>query len=419
MLVRIAGQSLLSRKETIALTVFSIALSAAILIVVEHFRAEAKNSFSKTVSGIDLIVGARTGQLNLLLYSVFRIGNATNNIGYKSYEEISNSPQVAWTIPISLGDSHRGYRVMGTTENYFQYFKYGQQQPLQFLDGLPFDSIFGTVLGYEVAERLHYKIGEKITLAHGVGSISFTNHDDNPFRVVGILKPTGTPADKTVHVSLAGLEAIHLGWTNGVKLQNTLSLADLRLSDDLPTELQPKSITAFMVGLNSKIATFSLQRQINDYKSEPLTAILPGVALAELWQMLATFERMLQLISALVLVAALFGMAAVLLTALRERHKELLVLRTLGASPRFIVLFVECEAFFVTASGLILGVTTAWFGILIGQSYLASHYGLFINVNIFQLSTLWVLIAVLIGGLVIGLFPAAMAYRSSLEASRL
>ncbi|GAB1259552.1 ABC transporter permease [Aurantivibrio plasticivorans] len=419
MLGRIAGRSLWSRRGAIALTIFSIALSTAILSIVEHVRVEAKNSFGKTVSSVDLIVGARTGQLNLLLYSVFRMGSATNNIDYSSYQDIVSHPQVAWSIPISLGDSHRGYRVMGTTSDYFEHFKYGQQQPLEFSSGVAFTKVFGAVLGYEVAQTLGYRIGDNITLQHGIGSTSFVEHNQNPFTVVGILSPTGTPVDRTVHISLAGLEAIHLGWSGGVQLANSeVTVENFSLDGPIPKELQPESITAFMLGLRSKVATFSLQRQINNFSKEPLTALLPGVALAELWQMMAMFEQVLQLIALLVLVAALFGMAAVLLTALRERKQELLLLRTLGASPRFILLFVECEVLVVTAAGLIAGFLSAWCGLLIGRHYLESEFGLFISGNMVSVSTLIVALSIFAGGLIIGILPAVAAYRVSLKASR-
>ncbi len=98
----------------------------------------AQASFASTISGTDLIVGARSGSVNLLLYSVFRIGNATNNIRWDSFEHFATNPQVKWAIPISLGDSHRGYRVMGTNDSYFEHYQYGRQQNLELASGRAF-----------------------------------------------------------------------------------------------------------------------------------------------------------------------------------------------------------------------------------------------------------------------------------------
>jgi putative ABC transport system permease protein len=116
MLIKIALHSLASRRTTALITVFSIAICLFVLLGIGHIRQEAKHSFSQAVSGVDLIVGPRTGQLNLLLYSVFRLGGATNNIDWHSFQTLAKKPDVAWAIPLSLGDSHRGYPVLGTTD---------------------------------------------------------------------------------------------------------------------------------------------------------------------------------------------------------------------------------------------------------------------------------------------------------------
>ena len=308
-MLEVAFNSLRSRRGSVMLTLASLTISMAIVIGVEHIRAQAENSFVRTVSGVDLLVGARTSQINLLLYSVFRIGNATNNITWQSYEDITARPEVAWSIPFSLGDSHRGYRVLGTDSQYFEHFRYGDEQPLRFSDGEPFMHPLHAVIGSEVARALEYQVGQEVVLSHGIGSTSFVNHDNLPFTITGVLATTGTPVDRTVHVSLQGIEAIHLGWQNGVQVA--------RLSPDRSdpglTELEPTQITALLLGLESPMAVFGLQRAINNYPSEALSAILPGVALGELWQIIGTLENLLSVISILVLTASLLGLSTMLL----------------------------------------------------------------------------------------------------------
>ncbi|MEH6357834.1 MAG: ABC transporter permease [Pseudomonadales bacterium] len=411
MLIKIAFKSLLNRKVTLSLTVLSIAVSVMLLLGVEHVRKEAKESFGRTVSGVDLIVGARTSQLNLLLYSVFHIGNATNNISWPSYQRLAANPKVAWSIPLSLGDSHRGYRVMGTSDDYFKYFRYGSKQLLGFVKGKPFEGVFDVVLGYEVAQQLRYQLGQKIVLAHGLGKSSFTKHDDKPFRVVGILKPTGTPVDQTLHVSLAGIEAIHLGWQNGVKTPGLELSAEQALQHDL----RPKTVTAFMLGLKSKMATFQVQREINKFKKEPLMAILPGVALAELWQMMAGMEKLLLLISALVLIASLLGMSTMLLASMRERIAEMAVLRAVGASPWVIFLLIELEALLIASAGIVFAMLGLWIALVSSQDILSVRFGLFVSANLWSIET-FNLFAVILGAtFMMALIPAVGAYRSSLH----
>jgi len=352
MFLRLALSSLWSRKGSVMLTFLAITVSVFVLLGVEQIRQQTKSSFGNTVSGIDLIVGARTGDINLLLYSVFRLGNATNNISWKSYQTIVKDPNVAWTIPISLGDSHKGYRVMGTTTDYFEHFRYGQAKPLLIEEGAPFSDLFDVVLGAEVARSLAYQLDDRLVLAHGLGNTSFSNHEDSPFRVSGILKPTGTPVDRTLHVSLEAIEAIHDNWDG-----ESESAAASSETDSVPTQdLAPKSITAFMLGLDSKLDTFKLQRQINTYRNEPLLAILPGVTLTGLWQLMSAMENTLLLISLLVLLASLLGLAAMLLASIRERQREIAVMRVIGASPWFLLSLVVAEALLVTLAATLTAI---------------------------------------------------------------
>ena len=187
----------------------SIAVSTFVLIGIEHTKSEMRESFGRSVSGVDLIVGGRTSSLNLLLYSVFRIGNATNNISWDSYQAINDSKSVAWTIPMSLGDSHKGYRVLGTDNRYFEHFKVGAKETLLFQQGHAFERVYDVVLGATVAAKLQYTLGHSLDISHGVGNTSFVTHTGHPFAVVGILKPTGTPIDQTIHVTLNAIDAIH------------------------------------------------------------------------------------------------------------------------------------------------------------------------------------------------------------------
>lgn len=411
MFLRLALCSLWSRKGSALLTFLAITVSVFVLLGVEQIRHQAKSSFGNTVSGIDLIVGARTGDINLLLYSVFRLGNATNTISWQSYQHIADDPNVAWTIPISLGDSHQGYRVMGTTADYFTHFRFGQNKQLELAEGAPFSDLFDVVLGSKVARSLGYSLGDKLVLAHGLGSTSFSQHDDKPFRVAGILKPTGTPVDQTLHVSLEGIEAIHIGWQNGVKLPGSPMAPDTVAGHDLT----PETITAFMVGLKSKLSTFQLQRQINTYTGEPLLAILPGVTLTQLWQMMAVMENTLRLISALVLLAALLGLAAMLLASIRERQREIAAMRAIGASPWFLLALIEMEAVLIALAGSILATGLLCLSTTLTAEVLAERFSLFIESTVITPQMFTYLLTVILGTVLVALIPGISVYKSALH----
>jgi putative ABC transport system permease protein len=409
MLMTLAYRSLMARKTSVLMTVLALVVSISVLISVEHIRVQSKTSFANTVSGTDLIVGARTGSLNLLLYSVFRVGSPTNNIAWSTFEDISQSAEIEWAIPLSLGDSHRGYRVLGTDERYFRHFKYGNKHALTFREGRAFrggsgsrgqgsegrgsegkssvdQSHFEVVLGAAVAQQLNYALGEQILLSHGIASASFNQHKGSPFTVVGILEPTGTPVDQTVHVSLQGLSAVHQGG---------------QFTAD------PDSITAFMVALKSRMGVFSLQRRVNQYRAEPIMAILPGVALSELWQMMGMLEQTLRLIGGLVLVSALLGLSAMLLSAVRERRHEVQLLRMAGASPLVVFLLSELEVVLMTVTATVCAWGLVSAGLVVGQALLASEFGVFISADIFTASSLWMSGVVLGSAVLIGALPAA------------
>ena len=411
-LLRLALASLGNRRFTAWLTVFAIALSVCLLLAVERVRTEARASFANTISGTDLIVGARSGSVNLLLYSVFRIGNATNNIRWDSFEQFAEHRQVKWAIPISLGDSHRGYRVMGTSPAYFQHYRFARGQHLQLAEGRAFaDDPFEVTLGAEVAHALGYTLGEELVLAHGVATISLLKHDDKPFKVVGILARTGTPVDRTLHISLAGMEALHVDWQNGMPARGAgkVSAEQARGMD-----LQTRQITAVLLGLNSKIATFSLQREINEFRGEPLLAILPGVALQELWSLMGTAEKALFVVSLFVVLTGLIGMLTAILTSLNERRREMAILRSVGARPWHIAGLLILEAFALALAGVVLGVVLLYLGIAGAQGFVQAHYGLYLPLSL-PTAYEWTLLGAILGAaLLMGGVPAWRAYRQSL-----
>ncbi|MEM1103312.1 MAG: FtsX-like permease family protein [Pseudomonadota bacterium] len=208
-LVALAWKSARARSAATALTLCAIALSTSLVLAVEKVRAGARTGFEQTVSGADLLVGARSGPINLLLYSVFRLGDPTTNVSWATYEAFSSQPEVDWSIPLALGDSHGGFRVLGTTTTYFEQYRYGDKRPLAFARGGAFDGVYDAVLGAEAARELGYAIGDDFAISHGVRSATFAEHADHPFTVVGVLDRTGTPVDRTIHISLEGMDAVH------------------------------------------------------------------------------------------------------------------------------------------------------------------------------------------------------------------
>lgn len=408
--IELAFKSLLNRRLTVFLTALSVAVSVALFLSVEKIRTDSKENFANTLTGTDLVVGARSGALNLLLYSVFRMGDASNNFSWETYQELAADPMVEWSVPISLGDSHKGYRVLGTTQAYFDRYQYGREQNLRFAEGVRFEQLFDVVLGSEVAKALGYTVGGSLALVHGTGAVSFSKHDDLPFTVVGILAPTGTPVDRSLHVSLPAIEAIHVGWENGVKLRGAEGY-----SAETHSQLQPESITAALFGMTSRLKTFSFQRQVNDYEEEPVMAIIPGATLQQLWSMLRVIERALLAISGLVVFSGLLGLLTVILAGLNERRREMALLRALGAPAKHVFSLLCGEAALIALAGVLLGVCLHYGMLLALAPFLLERFGLLVNIGLLAPYVfIWLALFVLLAA-VLGALPAIRVYRQTLS----
>ena len=409
-LFRLTLKSLANRKTTVLMTLAMLVMSNLLLLTVDRVRLDTRASFANTVSGTDLIIGARTGSLNLLLYSVFHLGNATNNISWESYQDLIAKKEVDWAIPISLGDSHRGYRVVGTDTTMFTHYRYGRKQNLAFADGKAFEGVFDVVLGAEVSKALGYKVGDQITVSHGVGKTSFTEHADKPFTVTGVLKATGTPIDKSLFVSLEAITAIHVDWVNGVKLPGV----KISTEQALQMDLTPDTITAAMIGLKSRMQIFTFQRFVNNYREEPLTAIIPGTALAGLWQLIGLAENALIAVSIIVAVTALLGMTTVILTSLNERQREMAVLRAIGLSSSKVAALLVMESGFYGIVSVVAGYVLHALSILALAPIMQEQFGINLSLSAPSLALTVTLAGFLIATFLLGLIPGITAYKRSL-----
>jgi putative ABC transport system permease protein len=444
----LAARSLRNRLLTTALTVASIALSVALLVGVENVRVGMRESFSQTISQTDLIAGARGGTIQLLLYSVFGIGSPTNNVSYTTYERIREHPAVAWTIPYSLGDSHRGFRVIGTTDDFYRHYRFRENRQIEFAQGRAAADEHETVLGSEVARRLGYSLGDRIALSHGLGPMSFIGHDEHPFEVVGIIQETFTPVDRAVYVTLEGIDAIHEGWDAGTPPMPSFGGGPafgmvgppggpgaMPGAPEPPPAPQPhahdhdhpappagaeaaegeiSAITSFFIGTRSRTDALHLQREINQWEAEPMMAILPGVALAEMWRSVGYAEDALKIVTIFVVIVGLLGMIVSLYTSLNERRREMAILRAVGARRSRIVSLLVLESGLLAVIGSLVGIGLVYLLLLVGQGPVEQHFGLHVPIRALGSTELGYVGLIIVAGFLLGLVPALKAYRNAL-----
>ena len=411
MITYLTWKSVQNRKLTSLLCVASIALSVALLLGVERIKNGARDGFTNTISQTDLIVGAKGGPLQLVLYTVFRIGSPTNNIRFSSYTKIKSLPEVDWTIPISLGDAYRGYRVVGTDENFFKHYRYRRNQKIEVLNGKIPIGIFDVVLGYEVAQKFQHKTSDSIILSHGISEKSFMDHSVTPFKVVGILNPTATPIDRSIFITLEGMEAMHIGWDKGVPGKNsTVTPENLKKEN-----IHIGQITSFLLKTKNRIQTLKLQRKIDSFPEDPLMAVIPGLALHQLWKTLSYIENILYLISLCVLAVGLISVIVSLYTSLNERRREIAIFRALGAGAGKVVSLLLVESSLIVLVGTLIGTALLYLCLFMVRPYLESNFSLYLPIQFLSSTELIYLGSILLGGITAGFIPAIKAYRNSLQ----
>lgn len=409
----VAWKSLQNRRLATVLTILSMTLSLVLLMVVERIQRAAYDGFTQTVSGVDLIVGARSSPLQLVLYSVFNMGQATQNVSIESYDQIRTKPEVDWTIPYSLGDGHRGFRVVATNTDFFKYYQFRSKEKIELESGKVFENLFDVVVGADVARTLKYQVGSSVTVAHGsTTGDAIQMHDDKPFKVVGVMKPTGTPLDRSLYISLEAMEAIHLDWQTGAAPAKGKEIVMAQIT---PEMVKPKVITSFFLRTRNRIDTLRLQRWINEYRQEPLLAVIPGVVLSELWQTLASVEKILKGISFLVMAVGLMSMLIALMTSLNERRREMSILRALGASLKHVLGLIMLETFLLSLLAVLSACAIKIFLEATLGAWIQSTYGLYLQNPIFSMPEIFYMIVMISSALLISFIPALSAMRSALK----
>ena len=333
-IIRLALKSLWYRRVATVLTIISISLSVALFVGVGKTKEATRDAFSGAISRVDLIVGPRTGTISLLLYSVFHVGNPTHNVSMKAVDFARRQPEVAWVVPYSLGDGFRGFPVIGTVPEFFERYKVRNGEDLRFLEGQSFKADGDAVIGSDVARTLGLKLGQKIVLSHGhtEDGDGFEKHEEHPFSIAGILRTTGTPVDKSVYVSLVGMAEIHRDLITQEKTTHEEHASEKEHdhdddedqaqghSEDHGHDLENSSfktsdgkiavtaVSGFFLGARNRMESLNLQRTLNTWQGDALLAVLPGMAMAELWKNLAIFENALSIVSFSVVIAGILGL---------------------------------------------------------------------------------------------------------------
>ena len=380
-MARLAWAYLAARPLLTALHVVLLALGVATLVFLVLFTSQTQDRLERDAKGIDLVVGAKGSPLQLILSSVYHVDIPTGNIALKDAEVVSRHPLVALTVPLALGDSVKGFRIVGTEASFLGL--YGAR----LARGKPFADEMEAVLGAEVARRAGLDVGARFTGSHGLAAGSASGHGEHPFTVTGVLAPTGTAVDRLVLTPLESVWHVHEGHGGGGE----------------------REVTALLVKYRSPVAAMQLPRFVN--ASTALQAASPAYEGARLMSLVGAGVETMRVFAMVLMASAAISVFIALTSALEERRYDLALLRTLGARPSNLVALVVVE-------GMTLGVAGAILGLALGHGA-AEALGRFFEASgrwpvtgmAWESSEAWLLFGVLALGAATCLIPAVLAYR--------
>jgi putative ABC transport system permease protein len=424
-----------NRKLTTILTILSVALGVALISSVLTLREETRKRFEEEGQAWDMVVGAKGSPLQLVLSSVYFMDRPTGNIPYTEYERILADEDVKAAFPVGLGDTYQGFHIVGTEAKLFDVtwedITGEPRQPFQFVAGQAFEQPKEAVIGSIAAEQTGLQVGDEFIGAHGfiqmaeetLAAAGMHSHASHPFTVVGILDPSGSPADRAIFVNLESVWDMH-GAEDFEEYYTPEALAKVGEAADADHDHDhaedhdhaahtDKMVTAVLVQLHTPALRFTFRQKVNDFYNA--MAIIPIDEIAKLYdQLLGTAKTILLAIGYLVVTISGLSIVIGLYLSILQRKRDLAIMRALGASRGEIFGAVLIEAFWVA----VLGIGSGWIlgGLVtagLGQ-YLSAEFGMRIGAFTLTREHISAFAVVGIVGILAGIIPALQAYRSDI-----
>lgn len=403
---RMAWRYVWGRAYVTVLTVTGIVLGTALIVAVLTLQRESETGFLRESGQFDLVVGAKGSPLQLVLSSIYHLDVPTGNIPYSRFETFTQDPRIASAVALGLGDNYHGYRIVGTYANLFSLAdRRDPRKPLFHLaEGAIFENDFEAVIGAQVARQTELKVGDRFVGTHGLAvTPGSSEHREFPYKVVGILAPSGGSSDQAMYVSLPSVWRIHEQEVNTHRQAAGVAGAAPASTEDL-------EVTAILLRLKAVGLRLMMAQEIQK-QTEAMAAIPVNEMLRLYRQVLQPMQRMLLAVAGLVVIVSTLSITATLYQAAERRRRDLAVLRALGAHPREIFALVVLEAFLVTLLGLATGWLLGHGGLALAHPYIRESLGIGIapwTTDRVEAISLGLVTA---GGLLAGILPAVQAYR--------
>ncbi|MFT4718566.1 MAG: putative ABC transport system permease protein [Rickettsiales bacterium] len=392
---------LASRLQNSILNIVMMAAGIMLITILLLFGYQTQQRLTADSKGIDGVIGAKGSPLQLVLSTIYHVDIPTGNIDLKTANKIKKHPQIKRVVPISLGDSYKGFRIVGTDPSYIKHFK------ASFLKGSIWQDSMGAVVGYEAAKNANLKLGDHFFGSHGLaqgGEI----HSDESYKVVGILKPTKTVLDRLIITSLASVWDIH-------NHQEDKSHEEEHGNyDHEKKEIEEgREITALLIEYKNRVAAITFPRYIN--KNTNMQAASPSFEIARLIKLIGIGKDSIILFGSFLVTLSLSSMLIGLLNSVYQRRYDLAIFRTLGASRKKVFLIVVTEGMIISIIGSLIGLIVGHLAVeIIGNySIKGAELGLTGFILLPQIFILWS--GILLLCLIICLIPAIRAYKTDIK----
>ena len=379
-----------------SLNMLLLSLGIATVVALTLVLSQAEERMEKDAAGIDLVIGAKGSPMQLVLSSVFQVDVPTGNVKVGDAAPIIAEPMVKRAIPLALGDSFRGYRIVGTNPDYAALYGASPAQ------GAFWKQPMEAVLGAEVARASGLGLGDRFTGSHGLTE-SGGSHGEHPFTVVGILKPTGSVIDRIVLTSVASVWQVHDHDADEHHHEGIDHAHDADME-----------VTAYLIQYASPLAAVSFPRMVN--ASSTMQAASPAMESARLFQLVGVGVTALKALAGVMVLAAALGIFIGLTVALDERRGDLALLRVLGAAPSMVFLTTLLQGLWLGVTGVILGLLLGHAGAeWVGARY-AESQRVALGGWVWVREEWWIVLTALCLALSAALIPAWRAYREAAPA---
>lgn len=410
-LLKISTNNLKDKPLTTFLSILLMALGIAIISLLLLAGKQIEEKFSRNVAGIDMVVGAKGSPLQLILASIYQIDSPTGNISMEEANRLTRSPLVKSIIPLSMGDSYQGYRIIGSNDKYLAHFQ------AEFETGKTFSQAMEMVVGSKVARNLGLKVGDVFSSQHGFDGEGEA-HEEKQFKVVGVLKITNSVLDALMITPLESVWAVHdehheeeVG--KGANALKLLEEEQTQTGEEHHHEEDSKEITALLVKFRNPAMGMMLARSIN--QNSTLQTATPAIEINRLFALLGVGVDALKWIALVIIIVSGLSVFVSLYNSLKERKYEMALMLSMGASRTKLFLLLLLEGLIISVIGFVIGIFLSRFGLWIMSENVEQNFHYDFNVLSLLTEELYLFLGALFIGLLAATIPSLGIYNINIS----